>query len=78
MRAILSAFLGLALWILAFGLTGGPASAIGIQPATAPTVLNPAIKVSERCRIWGHRCRELYPALGWRFRRCMALHGCSG
>jgi hypothetical protein len=76
MRAILSAFVGLALSMLAFGLAATQALAIEIQPAGAPAVSSPATKVSQRCRLWEHRCREIYPGGGWRYRRCMALHGC--
>ncbi|MGO8951978.1 MAG: hypothetical protein ACLPWS_17760 [Rhodomicrobium sp.] len=68
----MSATFGLA---LAFALSSAPASAIETQPA-APAVLSGFTKVSERCMHWDHRCHELYPAGGWRFRRCMALHGC--
>jgi hypothetical protein len=78
MRAILLAPLGLALSISAFALTFTPASAIEIRPASVPAVSSQVAKVSERCRRWEYRCRELYPAGGWRYRRCMALHGCGG
>jgi hypothetical protein len=79
MRAILSAFFGVALSTLVFGLAGMQALAIEMQPAAPPAVLSPVTKVSGRCRLWQHRCRELYPAGGgWRYRRCMALHGCRG
>jgi hypothetical protein len=78
MRAIQSAVLGLALTISASILTGVPASAIELRPAAGPAVSGRITKVSARCRLWERRCRELYPAGGWRYRRCMALHGCRG
>jgi len=77
MRAILSALLGLTPAMMAFVLSYTPASAIEIQAAT-PAVSSPIVRISARCRRWGHRCRDLYPKGGWRYRRCMALHGCSG
>jgi hypothetical protein len=78
MRAILSLPLGLGLSISASGLSGTPASAIEIRPAAAPAVSSPVTNISLRCRRWEYRCRQLYPGAGWRYRRCMALHGCSG
>jgi hypothetical protein len=78
MRAIVSVSLSLTLLVSASILTGLPASAIEIGPAPAPAVSSSIAKVSERCRRWEYRCRELYPRGGWRYRRCMALHGCSG
>ena len=78
MRAILSMPVSLALSMAVSVLTGLPASAIGIKPVAAPAVLSAIAKVSARCHIWEHRCRGLYPGGGWRYRRCMALHGCRG
>lgn len=77
MRTLLSASFGLALAASAFALGAAPASAIETQAAAAPAVSSGITKVSERCRRWEHRCRDLYPAGGWRFRRCMALHACG-
>jgi hypothetical protein len=28
------------------------------------------------CDRWRVRCRQLYPAGGWRFRRCLTIHAC--
>jgi hypothetical protein len=78
MRAILSAVLGLALSLSVSVLMGPPASAIELGPAAVPAASSSITKVSARCRLWERRCRELYPAGGWRYRRCMALHGCHG
>jgi hypothetical protein len=30
-----------------------------------------------RCHHWRHECAERWPALGWRFHRCAAVHGCG-
>ncbi len=31
-----------------------------------------------RCHFWRHECAERWPGLGWRFRRCLVIHGCGG
>jgi len=77
MRALMTASLfGFALAASAFALNTAPASAIEAQATASSAVPSGVIKVSERCERWDHRCHELYPAGGWRFRRCMALHAC--
>ena len=29
-----------------------------------------------RCGFWRRECMVRWPALGWRYRRCLAYHGC--
>jgi len=76
MRALIPAAFGLALAASAFAFSTAPASAIEAQATVSSAVSSGVMKVSERCERWDHRCQNLYPAGGWRFRRCMALHGC--
>jgi hypothetical protein len=30
-----------------------------------------------RCYYWRRVCADRWPWLGWRFRRCMVIHGCG-
>ena len=72
MRRFGSASFGLALAAAALALGTAPASAIPAQAPAAPAVSSGAVMASERCTIWRRRCRDLHPAHGWGFRRCMS------
>jgi hypothetical protein len=74
---LLSGFAGLALAVSALTFSAAPAFAIETQAAAAPAASSTLTFASERCSVWVHRCRGLYPAVGWRFRRCMTLHACG-
>jgi hypothetical protein len=77
MRTITSACFGFALTVSAFALAGTPVSAVeasAIPPAVSSNVMK--ADWSGHCRRWRIRCGERYPAGGWRFRRCLAIHGC--
>ena len=76
MRRFSPASFGLALAAAAFALATAPASAVPAHAPAAQAVSSVAVKASERCTIWRRRCRDLHPARGWGFRRCMVLHGC--
>jgi hypothetical protein len=63
---------------LAFSATSSqaaPASPLGLagQPETS------AVTLVEwgRCRHWRRECAERWPMFGWRFRRCLVIHGCG-
>ncbi len=30
-----------------------------------------------RCHFWREECARRWPFLGWRFRRCLVIHGCG-
>jgi hypothetical protein len=76
MRRFIPASFALALAAAAFALGTAPASAIPARAPAAQAVASGAVMASERCTTWRHRCRDLHPARGWGFRRCMILHGC--
>jgi hypothetical protein len=73
MRTILKVGYAVSL-LAAFG--GGSAAAIDVPVRAMPLSPVFATEVSARCNLWKNKCHELYPGRGWRFRRCMALHGC--
>ena len=80
MRTIISASFGLALAVSAFSLSSVPASAVE-TPAAAAAISSHVTKVEERherCHHWREECHERYPGGGWRFRRCLTIHGCVG
>jgi hypothetical protein len=77
MRTLLFAFSGLALAASILASAAPPASAVETLGAAVPAVFSSLTKVSQRCTLWEHRCRQRYPAGGWRSRRCMALHACG-
>ncbi|MEZ5844651.1 MAG: glycosyl hydrolase family 5 [Hyphomicrobiaceae bacterium] len=63
-------------------LSAGSANAASPAPLTllkdltarASTVDH--VQYRPHCRKWRHICANRWPGLGWRFRRCMRLHGC--
>ena len=77
MRTITLTGLGFALALSAFALTSAPAAAMETSAIPA-AVSSDVTKVGWRsyCDRWRVRCRQLYPAGGWRFRRCLAIHAC--
>ncbi len=77
MRTAKSAFFGLALAVSAFAMAGAPASALETS-AAAPAVSGSVIKAGTRCAYWCTICAHRWPALGWRFHRCVNIHGCFG
>jgi len=76
MRISKSAFFGFALAISAFALTA-PATAVETS-AAAPAVQGSVIEAATRCSYWCTICAHRWPALGWRFHRCVNIHGCFG
>jgi hypothetical protein len=80
MRSFTSAFFGLALAVSALAVSNAPASAIELQSATAAQVEKSAtpVEFSRRCIRWRHFCRERHPGTRFKFRACLALHGCAG
>ncbi len=80
MRGFTSAFFGLALAVSGFALFSAPASAIETNPAAAAQTAKSATLVewSQRCVRWRHFCHERHPMSGFKFRGCLALHGCAG
>jgi hypothetical protein len=77
MRTITSACFGFALALSAVALASAPTSAMETS-AVSSAVSSDITKVDWRshCDRWRVRCRQLYPAGGWRFRRCLAIHAC--
>lgn len=76
MHMLRSASIGLALAVSALAFCATSASAIVTQTPGAHATTSGVTEVSWRCTLWAHRCRQRYPAGGWRFHRCMALHAC--
>lgn len=76
MRMLRSTFLGLALAATTLAFSTNASCAPAGQAAGAHAVGSGVTKASWRCTLWAHRCRQRYPAGGWRFHRCMALHAC--
>ena len=77
MRTITSTCVGFALALSAVALARAPTAAM--ETSTAPSAVSSDItKVDWRshCDRWRFRCRQLYPAGGWRFRRCLTIHAC--
>ncbi len=77
MRTITVICFGFALALSGFALSSAPASAIetsAMTTAVASDVTN--VGWRSHCDRWRVRCRQLYPAGGWRFRRCMTIHAC--
>lgn len=76
--------LALASAVLAAGLalSAGTASAASPAPLTLlkelAGVSSPVEQANyrRRCAKWRAICANRWPALGWRFRRCMRTHGC--
>jgi hypothetical protein len=77
MHKLLFAFSGFALAAAILASAAPPASAVETLGVAAPAVSSSLTKASWRCTLWEHRCRQRYPAGGWRSRRCMALHACG-
>ena len=77
MRTTTSVCFGFALALSAFALTSAPTSAMEIF-AVPSAVSSEVTRVDWRshCDRWRFRCRQLYPAGGWRFRRCLTIHAC--
>jgi Spy/CpxP family protein refolding chaperone len=79
MRTLTTAFFGAALAVSAFALSGAPASAIETHlvvsgaGASAVTLAD----WSPRCRRWHHYCEERHPMSRFKYRGCLALHGCA-
>lgn len=80
MRSFTSAFFGLALAVSGAALVNMPASAIETQSIAAAQAEKSATLVewSQRCIRWRHFCRERHPGSRFKFRGCLALHGCAG
>ncbi len=77
-RTLMSASFGLALAVSAFALGATPASAIETQAAISSAVTS-NVTLSDwgpRCRRWRRYCEERHPMRRWKFRGCLALHGC--
>jgi hypothetical protein len=77
MRTVRSAFFGFALALSTLAMASQPASALE-NPAAAPAVSSPVIKAATYCSRWCTICAHRWPALGWRFHRCVNIHGCFG
>lgn len=73
----------LAAGLLALGTLAAPqfASAATLAPgASQPTTSVDSLLVEKvqfgGCRAWRHECARRWGWGGWRFRRCLARHGC--
>ena len=77
MRTITAACFGFALALSAFALSSAPTSAMEISavPSAASSDVT-RVDWRSHCDRWRVRCRQLYPAGGWRFRRCLTIHAC--
>ncbi len=77
MRTMTITCFGFALALSAFALTAAPAAAME-TPGISATASSDVTKIGWRshCDRWRVRCHQLYPAGGWRFRRCLAIHAC--
>ncbi len=77
MRTITLTGLGFALALSAFALTSAPTSAMEASAITSAASSDiTTVGWRSHCDRWRVRCRQLYPAGGWRFRRCLAIHAC--
>ena len=77
MRTMTATCFGFALALSAFALSSATTSAMEIS-AVPSAVSSDVTRVDWRshCDRWRFRCRQLYPAGGWRFRRCLTIHAC--
>ncbi len=54
-------------------------AAAGLPQSQSPSIAAGDSLVQQahygRCRFWRHECRRRW-GFGWRFRRCMVIHGC--
>jgi hypothetical protein len=73
-------FLALAAIIAPVALSAIPA---GAAPQQTLSGINAKIEAGlatpvqwRRCGFWRRECAVRWPGLGWRFRRCLAIHGC--
>lgn len=75
--------LTLAAGVVALGALAG--SSLASAATLAPGASGPAITLDtsvvekthwRRCRAWRHECARRWGVGGWRFRRCLARHGC--
>jgi hypothetical protein len=64
---------------LAFAAPSSHAAPAGILigAQTASTSITRVGWYGHRCRFWRHECAARWPWLGWRFRRCLVIHGCG-
>ena len=77
MRTLTVSCVGFALALSAFALAGAPASAMEVSAVpSAPSSAITKVDWRSHCDRWRVRCRQKYPAGGWRFRRCLAIHAC--
>lgn len=60
--------------VMLFGATAGAAPVTPIHPAIERSLVQ-EVQYSNYCRRWYRECRYRWGA-GWRFRRCMRIHGC--
>jgi hypothetical protein len=72
----------LAAALLAVGAVASPqmSSAASFSPVpginTGDTNLVETVQWRGRCRAWRHECGRRWGWGGWRYRRCLARHGC--
>jgi hypothetical protein len=60
-------------------LTALPTHAVPMNalPAGANAETGLATQVQwRRCGFWRRECAIRWPGLGWRYRRCLTIHGC--
>ena len=78
MRSLTGLSFGVALVAVVVALSGAPASAIETQPGVSAAQASSATPVywRGRCFKWRTFCHHKYPVSNWRFRRCLAIHGC--
>ncbi len=73
----------LAASVIALGTFAGStfASAASVAPGLSTPAISTDVLVEKaqwggRCRAWRHECAARWGWGGWRFRRCLARHGC--
>jgi hypothetical protein len=61
---------------LAFAATSqaAPVSPLGLASQPEPSAVTQV--QWRRCGFWRAECARRWPMLGWRFRRCLVIHGC--
>ena len=78
MRSLLVAtsFACVALGALVTGAEASPLSLI-VGPAVEHQSLAQPVDYRNYCGRWREECRERWGWRTWRFRRCLAIHGCA-